>query len=281
MRRNKKSDYTGKIIPEEIPKTVAPTAVKSTSMEYAVANFQAIGRREGQEDSFAFGNALDDEAVSKKGLLIVVADGMGGMSNGKLASETATASILGSFESFDVSSDISEQLYNAVLLAGKKVAKALDGSGGSTLVTGVVYDERLYMASVGDSYIFLLRNRQLVRLNRSQNVLNREYLDVISDDGFDGTAAKRHPEKDAVTQFLGMPELDEVDYFKRPLKLTAGDVLLFCSDGVGGVINEKKLADCLSFGRPEDMCAAMNKEILAVNSKYQDNYTALVIQCRK
>lgn len=281
VEKKTKPDTGQAKMPEPIPKTVVPRRVYNAKMEYRIANLQSVGKREAQEDSFAFGNALDEKAIAEKGLLIIVADGMGGMKNGKLASETAITTIMDAFHSFDPAENIAEQLREALFSAGDSVWNELDGSGGSTVVAGVIYKEKLYMASIGDSYVFLLRNRQLVRLNRSQNVLNREYLEVILDDGFDGEAARRHPERDAITQFLGMTGLDEVDYFRRPLKLLPGDVLLFCSDGVGGVLNEQQLTDCLSFGQPENMCTSLNKEITAINSKYQDNYTALVVQCRK
>lgn len=274
--RNRERNY-----PDAISRTVAPSLHEDKPMEFRIANLQGIGKREDQEDSFAFGNALDENAIAEKGLLAVVADGMGGMEGGKLASEAAISSILESFQEMDASSDIAEQLCSAVRQAGDAVEKALDGSGGSTVVAGIFYNEQLYMASVGDSYIFLLRNRQLVRLNRSHNVLNREYLKAIDEEEFDGNAARRHPERDALTQFLGMSGFDEVDHFVRPLRLKAGDVLLFCSDGVGGVLNERQLTDSLSFGQPEDMCVELHKKIARINGKYQDNFTALVIQCRK
>ena len=105
-------------------------------------------------------------------------------------------------------------------------------------------------------------------------------MEAIREGELDPYTAQRDPDKDAITQFLGMEELDEIDFFRRPLKLEAGDVLLFCSDGVGGVLPAAALADSLSHGQPEDMVRAMERGIKMCNLSYQDNYTALVVQCR-
>ena len=147
-------------------------------------------------------------------------------------------------------------------------------------MVGLIYREKLYFTSVGDSYVFLLHNHTLVRLNHSQNVLNRDLLDDILGGRLQPENALRNPEKDAITQFLGMPSLDEMDFLRRPLPLSAGDVLLFCSDGVGGVLDRSCLEECLRHGHPTDMCAAIDAQVKKSNMKYQDNYTALVVQCR-
>ena len=52
-----------------------------------VGNVQGIGAREGQEDSFALVNASDPEAMARRGVFSVVADGMGGLADGKAISE--------------------------------------------------------------------------------------------------------------------------------------------------------------------------------------------------
>ena len=249
-------------------------------MFYEVANLQGIGNRVRQEDAFAFGNALDHKAISERGLLIAVADGMGGMQGGKIASETAVMSVLRSFASFDMKGDIPEQLNNAVSKANGQVYEKLHEAGGSTLTLGLIFREKLWFSSVGDSFLFLLRNRRLTRINRSQNIQNQDYLDAILMGVIDTETAEQDPERRAITQFLGMEQLEETDFFRRPLRLEPGDVLLFCSDGVGDVLDEAKLTLCLSYGDPEEMCEEIDKQIKEKNLGLQDNYTALVVQCR-
>lgn len=265
---------------EEISKTVAPAPVPDGSC-YAVANLQGVGRREKQEDAFAFGHALDQEAMEKEGLLCVVADGMGGMADGKLASETVIKSIISDYSGFDLNGSIPEQLETTVFKAGKRVHEKLLGDGGSTVVAAVIYDEKLYFASVGDSYAYLLRNRQLVRLNCSHNLMNEEYACTIRNGSMDPRDGRSTKQGEALTQFLGMRGHSEIDYNRRALKLKHGDVLMICSDGVAGVLSEECISECLSHGLPTDMCMELEKEISKENRKYQDNYTALIVQCRR
>ena len=264
---------------DDIPRTVAPRPMLP-GLSYAVANLQGIGRREQQEDSFAFGHALGDEEVEKRGLFFVVADGMGGMADGRLASETVVKSLLSDYEGFDLQGDVPEQLASAVLKAGRQVFDKLAGRGGSTAVAALIHEKKLHFVSVGDSYAYLFRNRQLVRLNSSHNLLNEEYACTIRNGSLDPEEARNTQQGEALTQFLGMPGQHEIDRNIKALKLKAGDVILICSDGVAGVLSEDCISECLSYGLPMDMCQALEKEIQKANLRYQDNYTALVVQCR-
>ena len=265
----------------ESTKTIPPADPVVGSMSFQLANLQGLGTREAQEDSFAFGNALDPEAIAKGGLLLVVADGMGGMRSGKAASDTAVASVLQAFPEFDLQGDVPGQLNKALLAANDAVYEKLEQSGGTTMVLALIHEENLWFASVGDSYLFLLRNRQLTRLNRSQNIFSELCMESVRAGELSPAAALQDPEKHAITQFVGMEALEEIDYLRRPLQLQAGDVLLACSDGVGGTLSDECIEKCLSHGSPEDMCKALNSEIRTLNLRFQDNYTALVVQCRK
>lgn len=248
-------------------------------LSYQISNLQGIGARQRQEDSFSFVNATDVTAMKHSGLLALVADGMGGMRDGKTASETAIAAMKADFRAMDRQGNLAEQLRNSVLRAGRAVHLALDGDGGSTLVACMFFDEQLYYASVGDSFLYLLRDGQLLRLNRAHNVLHEGWLHTIRSGSMDPEPARADREASALTQFLGMESMEDIDYLHRPLKLQDGDLFLLCSDGVAGVLNETDLLACLQSGVPDRICAALERAILMENRKYQDNYTALVIRC--
>lgn len=248
-------------------------------LSYRVANLQGIGTRQNQEDAFAFVNAVDVTEMKRSGLLALVADGMGGMEGGKLASETSIAAMKASFQTMDRQSNLAGSLKDSVLAAGQQVFETLGGRGGSTLVACLFYEEQLYYASVGDSYLYLLRDGELLRLNRPHNVRQECWLDTIRSGSMDPEPARAHKEAEALTQFLGMDVLDDVDYLRRPLALQEGDLLLLCSDGVAGVLTEAQLVSCLQGDAPDQMCTQLEHLILAQNRQYQDNYTALVIRC--
>lgn len=263
------------------PHTVTPlTTFKANFLSYQVANLQGIGKRQNQEDSFGFANVLDVTKIKDKGMLAVVTDGMGGMKGGKLASDTAVASLRSDFENFDYSLDLAEQLERSVFNASEKIFSLLDGDGGSTLIACIFYDEKLYFASVGDSYLFLKRDNHLIHLNRKHTVMYDGYLSAVSRGSLDKTDAESDPEKHALTRFLGMDELEDFDISRRPLPIKDGDVFLLCSDGVGGVLSEPCIYDCLSScPAPVKMCEQLELNIINTNKRYQDNYTALIVKC--
>lgn len=259
----------------------APTNIAPIKrlLSYRAANLQGLGERQRQEDSFAFSNSTDVTKIREKGLLAVVADGMGGMKDGKLASETAIQSIRSDFEQFDYDDDISLQLCDAMYNANEKVYATLCGEGGSTAVICLFYNEKLYFANIGDSYLILRRNGQIYHLNRKHTVFRRECSALIRNGKTDPSEFRLNPECDALTQFLGMSEINDIDCFRKPLTLESGDIVLLCSDGVGGVLSEEELNFCLDKTSPEAMCSTIEQAILAKGRMYQDNYTALVVQC--
>ena len=269
------------IPPTQSIKSVSPELGNEQGMKYTFANLQGLGTRPQQEDAFGFGNALDDEAIAEHGLLAVVADGMGGMEGGRIASMATVSEVFSSFETFNLDEELPEQLNEAVKRAQHAVFDELEGSGGSTVIIALVYHEQLYFSSVGDSFLFLLHDRNLIQLNYRQTVLNRDLKNQLRKGEMDLGEAMRNPEKNAITQYLGMPEEPEPDYLRRSLKLYPGDVLLLCSDGVGGVLEPSCIENCLCRSAPDEMCNALNAEIQKRNLKYQDNYTALIVQCRK
>ena len=252
--------------------------VQGQEMVYKLANLQGIGARARQEDSFAVANAFNAEQIRIQGLFFAVCDGMGGMKDGALASQTAVASLRKSYQEMDRTKDLAAQLKTAVYGASDEVFRVIGGDGGSTAVVGIIYREQLYYASVGDSYFYLLREGRLLRLNREQNLYHQQYVEEIQNGSVDPYDYQELEEAHALTEFLGMEGLDDVDCSVRPLPLREGDVLLACSDGVGGVLNENDLMQALSLEEEQAMCEWMEQRLIAYGRRNQDNYTALVIR---
>lgn len=250
-------------------------------MSYRMANMQGVGSRQYQEDSFAFVNAMDVREMKRDGLFAILADGMGGMQSGQFASQNAIASMKETFYAMNRNADIPFQLCKGVKEASDKIYDNLGGTGGTTLVACVFYNEQCYYVSVGDSCLYLLRNGVLLRLNREQNVLHQHYMELIQRGDIEPFGAREDPEQDYLIGFLGMPELADIDCFLRPLSLHDGDVFLICSDGVENSMTSEELAMCLSRNTPEEICRSMEQRIALERKVNQDNYTALVIQCRK
>lgn len=248
-------------------------------LSYQVANLQGLGTRERQEDSFAFANALDVTEMRRKGLLAIVADGMGGLNNGKLVSDACVKSILSGFSEMDRERSLPRQLRDCVLSTSEQLYAQFQGDGGTTLVGALIFQENLHWISVGDSYIYLKRGHGLYRLNREQNLRTQMYLELIQSGNLDSTGADQDPDGSRLSEFLGRDALTDIDQSLRPLPLESGDRLLLCSDGAAGGLSEAVILACLEAERPDEACRRLEAEIKALEWVHQDNYTALVIQC--
>lgn len=246
---------------------------------YCIANLQGMGARMRQEDSFTIANAFDADKIREEGLLFAVCDGMGGMKDGKLASETAVKSLRQSFLEMDRSGDMAAQLRQSIFLASAQVEELIGGDGGSTVVMGILYQNSLYYASVGDSFLYLLRDGNLLRLNTEHNLLHERYLEALREGDMDPLALCDMPEGAALTGFLGMVGLQEAECSVRPLPLNKGDVLLACSDGVGGVLSPEEIAESLQKEDPQAMCSDLEAKIIMHSNANQDNYTAIAVKC--
>lgn len=261
------------------PRTVSPLTVVSDKLRYHVANLQGIGARARQEDSFSVLNALDESLHERNGMLLCVCDGMGGMKDGKLASETAAAVIRNVFMSLDTAADIPEQLIYGIYRATDSVLSKLDGDGGSTVVECVVIHERLYYISVGDSYLYLFRGGKLLRINSEHNMCHQRYLENIRDGDLDAVECRNDSEAAMLTSFLGMAGELIIDNNADPIPLIKGDVLLVCSDGVCNALSKDELIAALDCDSVHQMCRNIEKAVTDHADPNQDNYTAVILRC--
>ena len=206
--------------------------------------------RKSNEDAFVI-----DEALG----LYLVADGMGGHSAGevaaKIAVETVRAFLTRSHDGrectwpFGIQPEVSydaNRLVTAIRLANRRVFKAADSHDdytgmGSTVVAALVQDNRLVYSGVGDSRLYAWREGKLSQLTEDDSwiatVLAREQ-DV------DAEAMASHPMRHVLTNVLGATEETEVSVKERLLR--RGDVLLLCSDGVHGALEDTALESALS-----------------------------------
>lgn len=248
-------------------------------MSYDVAALQGIGRREGQEDSYVTVNAMDVREMRKNGLLVAVADGMGGMRDGKMASEMAVACIRDSFEKLDREDDLCEQLREMMLETGEKLYERFRQKGGTTAIAAVFYEEKFYFASVGDSSLYLLRNGQLIQMNREQSYREHLLRKMVHRSRWNIQSAWDDPESECLMEFLGKAAISKPDYLLSPFLLEPGDKILLCSDGVSKVLSTQQIISCLEAPSSRMACARVEQSILATGNPSQDNYTMIVVSC--
>ncbi len=246
-----------------------------------IGNAHHIGARESQQDAFIISDIGNQALCRKKGVFAVVADGMGGLSNGALVSTTATKSLLGSFNNSNLHGDPATELLSMLGRANDDVNAVLGhagpGKSGSTAVAALIQDGRLYWFSVGDSRIALVRGGAIFQLNR-EHTYGSELDEKAAMGELSFEAAKSDPQRSAVTSYLGMGRLEKIDRNVRPLQLLKGDRVLLMTDGVFGTLTDEEILSTMAFA-PFESAERLGQRILMKNKPRQDNFTAIVLEC--
>lgn len=258
----------------QMPQTQSIPTPETVS-RVVVGKAHAQGARESQQDSFS----VSSDTMQPGGILAIVADGMGGLSDGDKVSQTIVSAVMHAF----VSGEDTCAPYLPALLAKAKIAvdQLLGPDGiqqsGSTVVMGMIRDGLFDYLSVGDSRICLYRDGELHQLNRSHSYAHDLLVGAINGEKtFDEIRTDRRAE--CLTSYIGMGELVYVDIPAAPIKVHPGDVFVLMSDGVFNALTEQELSAALGQGA-EDAAKMIDQWIQKKNYRNQDNYTAVILQC--
>ncbi len=240
----------------------------------SVEKLHEQGARPGQQDCF-FVSPAEEGA----GLLAVVADGMGGLSDGDKVSQAAVSAMAQGF--YYVRGTPQQVLLQLAQRANGAVNQLLGEDGayrsGSTLTAGLIRDGAFHYLSVGDSRICLYRQGELYQLNREHVYRSELYVNYVNgEETLDGAAA--HPKGAGLTSFLGMGRLKYIDLPAQPVPVRPGDRFLLMSDGVYNALTPGELSAALDQGAGQ-AAQAINDAIRAKGYQNQDNYTAVILNC--
>src|SRR3954447_7846934 len=176
--------------------------------------------------------------------LLLVADGMGGAAAGDLASAVAVHTIR-QIDAPTPAPQMLDALTRALHQANDRIADlvesdySLDGMG--TTVTGALFDgHELGLAHIGDSRAYLLREGKLERLTHDHS-----WVQSLVDDGkISEEEASVHPHRSLLLRVLNGHVSSEPDLQLVPVR--EGDRLLFCSDGLCGLVDDDDIAATLA-----------------------------------
>lgn len=249
-------------------------------MQIIPGNAQHIGSRKEQQDDFGFSDLENVNFVNHGGVLAVVTDGMGGLAQGREASLLAKQTMIAEYEKKSEKISIPRALLNALLVANARVVEmarqaGLEGQIGTTLAAAVVSGNELYWVSVGDSRIYLYRRGELIRLTTDHDY-GRQLDGEVALGKLSKAEAQAHPQRQALTSFLGLPFLSEIDQNEEPLILEMGDRILLCSDGLYKTISEKRIGDYLN-RHPQASAEDLVEAAIAQGKASQDNVTVAII----
>ena len=227
--------------------------------------------RSGNEDNFYVDDDLTDDTTNrvaqdeilqlgKLGMLMVIADGMGGMNAGEVASQIAVDTVKAAFkpEFLSVSITATSQsrrkyLEQVIKQADKNIKseakkdRSREGMG-STIIMAWLFEDELTISWCGDSRAYIFNEKSGIRLISQDHSYVQELVNkgiLTYDQTFD------HPQNNIITRSLGDPTKDACPESKT-LKVGKGDIILLCSDGLSGVLRDRKTYDGSGTLLPEE-----------------------------
>lgn len=244
----------------------------------SIGKVHGIGARSMQQDSFGISDLIED-IIQDKGVMAVLADGMGGLSDGERASMATIISCLNYFDTHPMVESVQEELVAMAENANIEVKEVLGGSrgtSGSTLIAVVVKERQLFWVSVGDSRIFLYRDGELTQLSKDHNYA-ADLQERVEAGEITEEEALSDPQRNALTSYIGIDYLDKIDCCDGPLELFEGDRILLTSDGVYNTLTTEEITDLMQFSVGKTMMH-IGMQIEAKRKKNQDNYTAILLE---
>lgn len=208
--------------------------------------------------NFSFGNASHVGLVrkvnedyfgsfeTKNGYIFLVCDGMGGHVGGAKASQIAVDTIRDYLQQIDYTTPV-EALEKSITAANQAILDYADKNPelkgmGTTCVAVLIQGANVYYAHVGDSRIYLLSGKKLIRITKDHSfVQNMVDLGAMSEE-----EAEKHPRKNEITNALGLPNMKPPTVSTAPIKAAKGDLFLLCSDGLTGMVGDKKIESVLN-----------------------------------
>jgi PPM family protein phosphatase len=234
-----------------------------------------------EKEEWCFFQEHEIESLGSYGAVMIVADGMGGMNAGEVASQTAVEAIREFFnlnlkkQSFTETNHFRKFLEGCVdhaqekILLHEKTYPETKGMG-TTIVIAWVHQAHLYVCWCGDSRCYLWHDGKLTRISKDHS-----YVQQLVDGGLiSQEQAFYHPENNIITRSLGSEESPPKPDFTAS-DLEAGDRVLVCTDGLCGMITDKEIISILE--QEKDTQACSEKLIAAANKAGgHDNITAVL-----
>jgi serine/threonine protein phosphatase PrpC len=232
-----------------------------------------VGLVRSENQDFGTYTTASEESVSHPGgRLLIVADGMGGHRGGatasRLAGETVKMQYLDS-ETSDIPTALRQSLSraNARIFSEAQSNPELRGMGTTTSVLAV-RDHHGWLAHVGDSRIYLVRNGTIRQLTDDHSLV----ATMVREGLLTSQEAETHPRRNVLQRSMGVAEDVEIDV-RGPFELREGDTFILCSDGLHGVVKEHELQE-IAAGTIEEAADEFLRRALERGAP--DNVTVIV-----
>jgi len=244
-----------------------------------ISGAQIAGARDYQEDAFLTTFLDDDSGNSKSAALVIVADGMGGHAAGNIASNlvvtTVNTTFTGKFGKQDPPGALRAALKKANdgLKASIEETPGLDGMG-CTMVAAAITKGKIFWVSVGDSHIYLIRDRNFSKQNEDHSYGG--YLDRMRSQGID-VEAEAGLSRNMLMSAMTGEEIAEVDCPDLGFQLLPGDRLIVATDGLDTLETETILKTSTWAHSSKECVAGLLNAVDDAKRPRQDNATIVVV----
>jgi protein phosphatase len=218
--------------------------------------------------------------LSERAKLYVVADGMGGHDGGEVASalavkticETARAREALAPEGEDAVENLLDESFQTANNTVKDHADAKGTDMGTTLVCVLVLDDTIgFMANVGDSRGYLLRNGTLHQITKDHSLVQK----MVERGRITAEEARHHPHSNILLRTVGTERDIDIDIFR--IEFESGDKILMCSDGLWGEVEDRDMESILNtYSDPR--IASRELVRAAHHGGGKDNVTLMIVE---
>jgi protein phosphatase len=255
------------------PRPTDPGIVPLSVIGAALTDVGAV--RASNEDSVGFVMPDEVRVLREKGVLAVVADGMGGHEGGEVASSMAVHRVTEAYYRSAV--DPQESLLRAFALANREIYdyarshSKLAGMGATCTAVAVV-NGLAYSAHVGDSRVYLIRGDQIYCMTEDHSAT----MELVRQGKLTLAEARTHEERNVILRAVGTREELDVSRWTTPFPMRRDDRLLLCSDGLLERIEEPEMAAVAGARLPEPACRELIR--LSLERSCSDNVSVAILQ---
>ncbi|MFQ3581327.1 serine/threonine-protein phosphatase [Chloracidobacterium validum] len=250
--------------------------VSVTYPKLTIAMLSDVGCRRQVNEDFALYESPPPTSLeaARKGMLALVADGLGGHVGGEIASQMAAEIVRHVY--YAESGEPEAVLRQAFVEANRMIWEtaqrrpALRGMG-TTCTALVIRGDEAFAAHVGDTRLYLVRDGSIYQMTEDDS----EVMAYVRAGRMTRAAAEQHPEKNVLLKALGTkPDLTP-SLWQRPLRVCCGDRFLLTSDGLHDLVTDDEMRALAHELAPEEACQRLVE--LARSRGGPDNVTVGIV----
>ncbi|MBN1164249.1 MAG: Stp1/IreP family PP2C-type Ser/Thr phosphatase [Candidatus Krumholzibacteriota bacterium] len=230
--------------------------------------------REKNEDFYGVFEPETEELLRQRGVLVIVADGMGGHFSGAEASRMVVE-VMGEAYFAGIGESAVDRLEKAFRQANREVFEQVGdsrrGVAGTTCTSAVFFPDFFHIVHAGDSRAYRIRDGRISQLTEDHSVVGKMLRDGILDE----EGARNHPRRNVITKAVGLSEDVEPGVWES-LPFESGDSILICSDGLTSMLREEEIVSIITGHEPPAACDILIQRANEEGGK--DNITLVIVK---